>query len=558
MVIHTSDRPYCVCPPSPELEEKIIQTKQLIKSGASLTPSDKTLSIQNYSAIIGRPKKTRAHTFEKLPSKISSTGQLKALVILVDFPDNQSSQNKNHYSEMLFSSGTYPTGSMHDYFAECSYGQLDVTGDVFGWYRMPQNYTYYTDGQNGFGTYPQNVQKLVQDAVVAANADVNFSDYDVDGDGVVDALFIIHAGTGAEVTGNANQIWSHRWSIPPVTLDGVKITDYTMEPEDGKIGVFSHELTHVFNVPDLYDTDNSSNGVGKWCLMAAGSWLNGGNAPAHPCAWVKQKLGWVVPITPQADAVGTMLPDVESNQKIMKLWTGGTSSNEYFLLEYRKKKGFDVNLPMEGLLIYHVDDTRTSNSDEGHYLVAVEQADGKLDLEAKRNSGDAGDPFPGSQNNPIFDATSNPNSNGYAGVDTKVSVTNISLAPDKATFDFSVGVGVSSSIPQVVADFLANRIRIKNVSTGDILTNYKLIGTVPDKYAQQQGIMNQILTTVAYEDRYGRPESDNDFIDVILELSHTSTQVNSARGIQLGGDNIEVFVDNSSIGLIPNTKEIPL
>ena len=109
-----------------------------------------------------------------------------------------------------------------------------------------------------------------------------------------------------------------------------------------------------------------------------------------------------------------------------------------------------------------------------------------------------------------------------------------------------------------MVDFLTNRVKIKNISTGDILTNYKMIGTIPDKFAQQQGIMNQFLTTIGYEDRYGRPESDGDFIDVLLEVSHTSTKVNSARGIQLGGDDIEVFVDNNSTGMIPKTKEIPL
>lgn len=85
--------------------------------------------------------------------------------------------------------------------------------------------------------------------------------------------------------------------------------------------------------------------------------------------------------------IGAILLDVESNEKIIKLWTGGTNNDEYFLLEYRKKKGFDANWPNEGLLIYHIDDTKLSNSDEGHYLVGVEQADGKQDLETKRNSG---------------------------------------------------------------------------------------------------------------------------------------------------------------------------
>ena len=157
----------------------------------------------------------------------------------------------------------------------------DITGDVIGWYRMPHPYDYYVNNNNGFGSYPQNTQKLIEDAVDAANRDVIYSEYDRDGDGYVDALFVVHAGPGAETSGRTDHIWSHRSTIIDRVLDGVKIRDYTCEAEDGKIGLFCHGLTHVFGIPDLYDTDYSSRGIGRWCLMAFGSWNGGGDKPSH-------------------------------------------------------------------------------------------------------------------------------------------------------------------------------------------------------------------------------------------------------------------------------------
>ena len=73
----------------------------------------------------------------------------------------------------------------------------------------------------------------------------NFSLYDNDGDGVVDALVVICAGSGAEQTGNVNDIWSHKWSITPQVRDGVTIDRYFMAPEDGRVGVMAHELGHL-------------------------------------------------------------------------------------------------------------------------------------------------------------------------------------------------------------------------------------------------------------------------------------------------------------------------
>ena len=131
---------------------------------------------------------------------------------------------------------------------------------------------------------------------------------------------IIHSGPGAEFTGNVNDIWSHKWGITPQSRDGVLISSYAIMPEywstpgDITIGVFAHELGHVFGLPDLYDRDGSSRGVGRWSLMATGAW-NGslGNSPAHLDAWCKVQLGFVTPIVPTTrDVIRYLLKDAKS------------------------------------------------------------------------------------------------------------------------------------------------------------------------------------------------------------------------------------------------------
>ncbi len=114
------------------------------------------------------------------------------------------------------------------------------------------------------------------------------------------------------------------------------------------------------------------------------------------------------------------------------------------------------------------------------------------------------------------------------------------------------------TIPIPVRQLLTNTLQVRNQTTGEILSRYKIIGSVPDKFAASNGILDQILTTIGYEDRVGRVESDNDFVDVILEISHTDSQVNSVRGVQLGGDDIEIFVNGASTGILAKTQEIPL
>jgi immune inhibitor A len=423
-------------PPSPELEKRLLRTKKRFLAGDPL-PKEATaelLDLQSFALIAHRPEHTRAHTFAPAPRAAPAMGTRRALVLLVDFKDNPASEDGDHFREMLFSRGSYPTGSLSDYYYEASYQQLKIVGDVSGWYRAPQPYSYYAGTKYGFGSYPRNAYKLVEDVVDLASGDVNFAKYDTDGDGEVDALFVVHAGRGAEATGKITDIWSHMSSITPRKKNGVKVTRYSMEPEDGKIGVFCHELGHVLGLPDLYDYDMDSAGTGWWDLMAGGSWNNSGLTPAHPIAWCKVRLGWVKPIGAQSLQKITLRPST-AHPDIYRL---GPEGKEYFLIENRQRAGFDGSLPGEGLLVMHVDEGRSNNNDQSRYLVGIQQCDGRRDLERNANRGDAGDPFPSASNN-AFSSDTDPGSRLYDGKESGVSLTNISRNGETITLDISAG-----------------------------------------------------------------------------------------------------------------------
>jgi len=441
----------CIAPPSPELEEKIIRSKQRLKQGLVLPEEtdNEVLGRKTAAQIFMRPPKTRAHTLVSSIQHVNAViGTQKTLVLLVDFPDKAAIQTQDHFNNMLFSSGTYATGSMRDYFKEVSYGKLEVTGEVsgnagvtVGWYRAPQPKSFYTNDDFGFGSYPNNAQKLVEDVIELAAAHVDFSDYDNNNSGSVDALIIIPAGSGGESTGNKSDFWSHKWAITPKAINGVQVSRYFMAPEDGRVGVMSHELGHLLmSWPDLYDTDYSSRGTGRWGLMAGGSWNNSGHTPAHPTAWCKIKAGWLTPkIMFNLTQNITIKPYFQTSE-VYKLPVGNIDSKEYFLLSNRQQQGFDAYLPGEGCIIEHIDDNQSNNTDESRYLVDIEQADGNRDLNNNTNSGDSSDVFPFNGND-VFNESSSPNSKSYDGSDSNVSISNITRTGENITATLSLGEG---------------------------------------------------------------------------------------------------------------------
>lgn len=392
---------------------------------------------------------------QKLAALDNLTGQINVLAILVEFSDNAGQVSGTYFDNLIY--GT--TGNtVWSYYDEVSYGNLDIVTvnlpSSIGWQTMPQTYAYYVNANYGLGGYPNNARKLAEDAVWAANPYVDFSLYDNDNDGKVDAIYIIHAGPGAEWTGNVNDIWSHAWScVNDPYVDGVWVDSYSMEPEywynpnDMTCGVYVHELGHIFGLPDLYDTDYSSRGLGNWSSMASGSWNgNLGNSPAHFDAWCKAFLGFATPINVTTNISGAPFPAVENTPAIYRLCTNGQAGPQFFMAENRQQTGFDAALPHEGILIYHIDENESGNRNEwypgytsfGHYMVALEQADGDWDLEQNMNSGDNGDPYPGSSNNRTFNNNSTPDSKSYSFDNTYVAISSISDNGMNMTADLAV------------------------------------------------------------------------------------------------------------------------
>jgi immune inhibitor A len=383
-----------------------------------------------------------------------ATGTLRTIALVVDFSDRVHSVAASAFDDLLFAD-VYGPASVRGYFREISYGSPTTRGllDIVtvdppsstGWLRLPQALAYYTaGGRNGRGTYPNNAQRMVEDAVAAADPFIDFRQYDSDGDGFVDNLCVIHAGQGAEHTGDASHVWSHKWQTKsPISVDGVAVSSYSTEPEywstpgDMTTGVFCHEMGHILGLPDLYDRDKSSAGIGRWSLMASGSW-NGklGSSPSRLDAWCSAQLGWLKPQVLEGRPAMQSIPDVASGRSAtaFKLYPrGATSGSEYFLVENRQRTGTDAALPGAGLLIWHVDEARNrrdvgyQNDTESHKLVDLEEAAGEqsLDLDWKARS-TADDPYPGTSGNRRFSDATNPNANTYANSDSKVVIDHIS------------------------------------------------------------------------------------------------------------------------------------
>jgi immune inhibitor A len=441
-------------------------------------------------------------------------GTYKAVVILVQFSD-MAADTINHtpaaFADLLFSVGTQPTGSLRDYYREVSRGQFDIDGIVTNWVTMPHTYAYYANNAAGFGPPPMNARQLALDAVRAVDGTVNFNQFDnngpdgiphsADDDGVVDGLFIVHAGPGNEETDNLADIRSHKFTMPggPVAVDGVFANAYTMEPERWQnnspfttagalmsIGVFCHEFGHILGRPDLYDTSDSpdaSAGIGDWDIMGYGVYTHRigeplGSHPAHFSAVSKIALGWIEPVWVLQDSFSVPIQPVESGGDVYRLWTNGIESGEYFLVENRQPIGFDAGLvrssiensitpqAAHGLLIYHVDTAVFGNEVAAHKMIDVEEAGGvesnqgfgfhgvqNLDIASGAqapeqvcigqitvtgNRGDRHDPWPGSLNRHDFNGVTCPNTDSYCGITSQIGIVNIQESAGIVTADFLV------------------------------------------------------------------------------------------------------------------------
>jgi immune inhibitor A len=244
--------------------------------------------------------------------------------------------NRAHYLDMMFGAGE----SFRDFYQKQSNGRFLANGDVSDWVTVPFNEASYgsnaiSDSKGAWPFIEDSATAWYNSQVALGKTEAEIKaylvqfdkvdryDYNNNGnfnepDGYIDHFQAIHAGEGEEAGGGAqgaDAIWSHRWFVDAnlagkagpagnlaggtqIGTTGLWIGDYTTEPENGGLGVFTHEFGHDLGLPDLYDTAGGDNGTGFWTLMSGGSWLNHGTdsigtTPGYFGPWEKLQLGWL-------------------------------------------------------------------------------------------------------------------------------------------------------------------------------------------------------------------------------------------------------------------------
>lgn len=374
-------------------------------------------------------------------------GQRKALVILMNFKDEQFTKDKGDF-DALFNRIGYAEdnarGSVRDYYRENSYGQLDLTCDVVGPFTAHYNMSYY--GSNGLkGGRDNNPEALFQEAVKAASNEVDFSNYDANNDGYVDNVHIIYSGYGEESGASPSAIWSHEQTLAEdISIQGIKINSYSCSPElrgnsgngISRIGVPCHEIGHTLGSMDFYDTDDSSGeefiGTGEWDIMASGSWNEDGVSPPNFNPYIRvYTFGWTDAKTQQGEV--SLSPVSDSNNQVYRL--DSTTPGEFFLFENRQQTGFDRALPGHGLIIYHIHsqlenlETNNINTMNPQMCYPVCASSNYVFPSSSPASygeiNSAGCPFPGTSKKSSFTNQTIPSAIGWNGEDLNWTISQI-------------------------------------------------------------------------------------------------------------------------------------
>lgn len=315
------------------------------------------------------------------PAKTLYTGQRKGLVILVNFADkthvldNPQQKWDDAFNKVDYHDNGH-VGSVRDYFHDQSYGQFELDFDVVGPVTVSKGYAYYGKNING---YDAVAHEMIYEACVLADEFVNYADYDWNGDGEVDQVFVVYAGyEGGGEGSDPDCIWPHEWSLtaagsPTLVLDGVQVDIYACASElsgvsgtvQSGIGSACHEFSHCLGFPDFYDTKYSGHyGMYLWDLLDAGSYGGPGldsTVPVGYSAYERWAAGWLTPIEITEGTTVEAMPCLadEPVAYILRNKNRGTAQkpiDEYFLLENRQnKKWYSYPQNAHGLLVTHVD-----------------------------------------------------------------------------------------------------------------------------------------------------------------------------------------------------------
>ena len=338
-------------------------------------------------------------------------GKKKCLVILANFADTKfkPEHTLDLYKQIIngenYSDETLGfKGSVRDYFKAQSGGQFEIDFDVVGPVDLPKGYAGY--GKNDASGRDQTalVYPMVEDAVNLAKDQVtDWKQYDWDGDGLVEEVFVLYAGHGqATYPQDPDLVWPHKSAIDPMTVaDGVKVSVYACSCELGAteaidgIGAFCHEFSHCMGLKDHYDINGRGYGTGFWDIMCFGCYNGNSFLPAEYNSYEKMFCGWKEPIVLNAEP--------QKIEGMKALAAGGDTyifyndgnENEYYMLENRQKTGWDAALPGEGLIVLHVDYSKGAwednqvNYNAARQRMTVIPADNTLGSTDEDKAGDA-------------------------------------------------------------------------------------------------------------------------------------------------------------------------
>lgn len=386
-------------------------------------------------------------------------GSPKCLVILVEFQDEKF-RNSNPYeyyngilNEPGFKSAKWE-GSALDYFRENSMGKYTPQFDVYGPVTVSKSMRYYGENSSVSGGDAHPVEMVVEACrILNETSDINFADYDNDGDGEVDNIFIYYAGFGeANSTGKPDTIWPHSFNMSEssegrnIEIDGVRLNHYACcnevaEKSPGTkywktegIGTFIHEFSHVLGLPDLYVTTYASGSYTPkyYQVMDIGIYNNDGHTPPNYSAYERYAMGWINP-KPLFDSGDKTLPPLPESNVAYILDTD--KENEFFLFENRRQEGWDTYIPGEGMIVWHIDyvpsvfEANVVNNDASHNYVDMVEADNIGSFETSAN-----DVFPGGANVRSLGANTTPNIRSWSGKDLMRELSNIRVNGRNITF----------------------------------------------------------------------------------------------------------------------------
>jgi M6 family metalloprotease-like protein len=364
-----------------------------------------------------------------------TTGAVLGLTLIIDFSDDVGTippTDVTAYCNQVGYTGYGNNGSVRDYYYAVSEGKLTYTNYVpAAYYRALYPKTYYNDPNIAYG---QRARELIGEALTALEAGgLDFSQFDANGDGIIDALNCFYAGYSNSAW--AKGLWPHASGIS-FCADGVCTQSYQITDMQSslRLSTFCHENGHMLmGWPDLYDYDYDSRGVGQFCLMC---YSTSSTNPEEPCAYMKYIAGWATVTT--LTAPRTVALRAANNS--LALYANPANAHEYYLIENRQQSVRDSGLPDAGLAIWHVDTAGNNDNQqqtpESHYLVTLVQADGRWDLEHNTNYGDSTDLFAAPSYTQCTPSTT-PNTNWWDGTPSGLAVTSVSTNSALMTFVFT-------------------------------------------------------------------------------------------------------------------------